>query len=180
MLPTDQPFLLYVGIRSPYKNFGMLIQAYSKWRRRKEVALVLVGARPWSDDERRQLAQLQIQDRVHLLQDADDETLCRLYNSAAAFVFPSLYEGFGIPLLEAMACGCPIIASRIPSTIEVAGDCSIYFDPMEEDDLLNALDIALFEGRNSGRIQAGLERVKFYSWDKTAAQILKIYRSVCA
>jgi glycosyltransferase involved in cell wall biosynthesis len=180
MLPTDQPFLLYVGIRSPYKNFGMLMQAYSKWRQRNDVALVSVGARPWSDDERRQLAQLQIQNRVQLLQDVDDETLCRLYNSAAAFVFPSLYEGFGISLLEAMACGCPIVASCIPSTTEVAGDCPIYFDPVEEDDLLNALDTVLFEGRNSGRIQAGLERVKFYSWDKTAAQTLNIYRSICA
>jgi glycosyltransferase involved in cell wall biosynthesis len=180
ILLTDQPFLLYVGIRSPYKNFGMLIRAYSKWHWRKEVALVLVGARPWSDDELQQLAQLQIQNRVQLLQDVDDETLCRLYNRAAAFVFPSLYEGFGIPLLEAMACGCPIVASRIPSTIEVAGECPIYFDPMEEDGLLNALDIALSDGRNRQRIQAGLKKVKSYSWDKTAEQTLKIYRSVYA
>jgi len=179
-LPTDQPFLLYVGVRSPYKNFGMLIQAYSKWRRRKEVALVLVGERPWPDEGRRQLAQLQIQNRVQLLQDVDDETLCRLYNKTAAFVFPSLYEGFGIPLLEAMTCGCPIVASRIPSTIEVAGDCPIYFNPMEEDDLLNALDVALFEGRNSERVRAGLERVKSYSWDKTAAETLEVYRAVCS
>jgi glycosyltransferase involved in cell wall biosynthesis len=180
VLLTDQPFLLYVGIRSPYKNFGMLVRAYSKWHRRGEIALVLAGARPWSDDELCQLAELQIQKRVQLLQDVDDETLCRLYNRAAAFVFPSLYEGFGIPLLEAMACGCPIVASRIPSTIEVAGDCPIYFDPMEEDSLLNALDVALSEGRNHQRIQAGLKKVKSYSWDKTAAQTLKIYRSVCA
>ncbi|MCJ7777214.1 MAG: glycosyltransferase family 4 protein [Sedimentisphaerales bacterium] len=179
-LQIEQPFLLYVGIRSPYKNFGMLIQAYRKWRRQKEVALVLVGARPWSDDERRQLAQLQIQNRVQLLQDVDDETLCRLYNSAAAFVFPSLYEGFGIPLLEAMACGCPIVASHIPSTIEVAGDCPIYFDLSEEDDLLNALDIALSEGRNSERVREGLKRVKSYSWDRTAAQTLEVYRNIYA
>ncbi|MDD5063423.1 MAG: glycosyltransferase family 1 protein [Phycisphaerae bacterium] len=179
-LPTDRPFLLYVGIRSPYKNFGMLMQAYSKWHRQKEVTLVLVGARPWSDDERRQLARLQIQDCVHLLQDVDDETLCRLYNKAAAFVFPSLCEGFGIPLLEAMTCGCPIVASRIPSTIEVAGDCPIYFDPAEEDDLLIALDTALSEGRNSARIQTGLKRVKSYSWDKTAAQTLEVYRNLYA
>jgi len=180
MLPTDQPFLLYVGIRSPYKNFDMLMRAYSKWRRRNEVALILAGARPWSNDERQQLAQLQIQDSVHLLQNVDDETLCRLYNRAVAFVFPSLYEGFGIPLLEAMSCGCPVVASRIPSTIEVAGDCPIYFDPMEEDGLLNALDIALSEGRNSKRVRTGLEKVKSYSWNKTAAQTLEVYRNIYA
>jgi alpha-1,3-rhamnosyl/mannosyltransferase len=117
---------------------------------------------------------------VQVLTDVDDQTLCQLYNQALGLVYPSLYEGFGIPLLEAMACGCPIVASRISSTIEVAGDCPIYFDPTEEDDLLNALDIALSQGRNSERIQTGLEKVKSYSWDKTAAQTLKIYRSVCA
>ena len=78
-----------------------------------------------------------------------------------------------------MACGCPIIASRIPSTVEVAGQCPIYFEPTEANDLLNALDIALSEGRNSERVQAGLERVKTYSWDKTAAETLKVYQAVC-
>ena len=83
-----------------------------------------------------------------------------------------------MPLLEAMARGCPIIASRIPSTIEVAKDCPIYFDPAEEDALLNALDTALSEGRNSERVRAGLEIVKSYSWDKTAAQTLEVYRVI--
>lgn len=179
-LKMEQPFLLYVGNRARYKNFEVLAKAYSRWSRRKEFTIVLVGARPISESERELMAGLAIERQVKLLQDIDDETLCRLYNSASVFVYPSLGEGFGIPLLEAMACGCPIVASRIPSTIEVAGDCPIYFDPAEEDDLLNALDIALSQGRNSGRIQIGLEKVKSYSWDKTAAQTLKIYRRVCA
>jgi glycosyltransferase involved in cell wall biosynthesis len=175
----EQPFLLYIGNRARYKNFDVLAKAYSIWHRRKDVALVLVGARPWSDGEWRQLAQLQVQSRIQLLQDVDDKTLCRLYNSAAAFVYPSLREGFGIPLLEAMACGCPIIASRIPSTVEVAGDCPAYFEPGKADDLLRAFDVVLSEGRNSGRVQLGFERARLYSWDKTAAQTLQIYRAVC-
>jgi len=179
-MPTTQPFLLYVGARNRYKNFDAMIQAYSVWSRRKDVALVLVGGRPWSADEEQRLAELGIQDRTHILADVDDETLCQLYNQALGFVYPSLYEGFGIPLLEAMACGCSVIASRIPSTIEVAGECPIYFDATEVDDLVNAFDIALSEGRNSGRVQAGLERVRFYSWDRTAAQTLKVYRTVHA
>jgi glycosyltransferase involved in cell wall biosynthesis len=78
------------------------------------------------------------------------------------------YESFGMPLLEAMACGCPIIASRIPSTIEVARDCPVYFEPEKTDDLLRAFDIVLSEGRNSEWVQTGLEIVKAYScsWDK--------------
>jgi len=140
----------------------------------------LVGTRPWSTDEQQCLAQLQIQHKVQLLADVDDETLRYLYNQAVALVYPSLYEGFGIPLLEAMACGCPIIASRIPSTIEVAEDCPIYFESTELDDLINAFDIALSEGRNSKRVQTGLRKVKSYSWDRTAAQTLKVYRTVHA
>ena len=173
---TKRPFLLFIGGRYPYKNFDGLIQAYSVWAHREEVALVVVGS-PLSVEKKR-LAELGIRDRVHLITDADDETLCHLYNQAAAFVYPSLYEGFGIPLLEAMACGCPVIASRIPSTIEVAGGCPIYFEPTELDSLVNAFDVSLSEGRDSERVWAGIERVKRYSWDKVAAQTLEVYRTL--
>jgi glycosyltransferase involved in cell wall biosynthesis len=177
---VEQPFLLYIGNRARYKNFDLLAKAYSLWHRRKEIALVLVGGRSFSESEQRLMEELAVAKQVKLLMDVDDETLCCLYNRAVAFVYPSLYEGFGMPLLEAMACGCPVIASRIPSTVEVAGDCPIYFDPTDVDDLVKAFDVALSEGRDSERIQTGLEKVKSYSWDKTAAQTLKIYRSVCA
>jgi glycosyltransferase involved in cell wall biosynthesis len=176
----EQPFLLYIGNRARYKNFDVLAKAYSLWHRRKEVALVLVGGKPVSSSEQQLIEELGIAKQVKLLGNVDDETLCGLYNRAVAFVSPSMYEGFGMPLLEAMACGCPVIASSIPATVEVAGDCPIYFDPAKEDDLLNALENAFLEGRNFERVQAGLERVKSYSWDKTTAQTLSIYRSVCA
>ena len=77
-----------------------------------------------------------------------------------------------------MACGCPIIASRIPSTLEVAGECPIYFEPIEADDLLAAFDIAVAEGRDSERVRLGLERVTHYSWDKAAEQVLKVYHAL--
>ncbi|MCP4110676.1 MAG: glycosyltransferase family 4 protein, partial [Desulfobacteraceae bacterium] len=170
------PFLLYVGDRNHYKNADRLLQAYSVWKHRKKVALVVVGGQ-WKADEERRLTDLGIQDYVRLFTGINDEELCKLYNQAIAFVYPSLYEGFGIPLLEAMACGCPIVASRIPSTVEVAGDCPIYFEPAEIDDLLNAFDIALSEGRESARVKAGLEKVTSYSWDKTAAQTLEVYQA---
>jgi len=179
---SSEPFLLYVGsrcryqdsYRTHYKNFSMLVQGYTVWPCREEVALVVVG-RLWSATERRHLAELGIQNRVHLLTDVDDEELCRLYDQADAFVYPSLYEGFGIPLLEAMACGCPVVASRIPSTIEVAGMCPVYFESAEVESLLAAFDMALSEGRDSERVRSGFERVKSYSWDKTAKQTLEVY-----
>ena len=175
--PIREPFLLYVGNRKNYKNVNTLFQAYSAWPGRKEISLVIVGE-IWSDDEECQLAELGIQAYVHLFTDVSDDELCRLYNQAVAFVYPSFYEGFGIPLLEAMACGCPIISSRIPSTIEVAEDCPIYFDPDEPDELRNAFDVVLSEGRNSERVRTGFKRVNQYSWDKTAVQTLEVYRAI--
>ena len=176
-IATKRPFLLFIGGRYPHKNFNGLIQAYNLWAHREEVALVVVG-NPWSGDEEKRFAELGIRDRVYLLTEVDDETLCYLFNQASAFVYPSLYEGFGIPLLEAMTCGCPIIASRIPSTIEVAGGCPIYFELTEVDSLVNAFDVALSEGRDSERVRSGIERVKRYSWDRVAAQTLEVYRTL--
>lgn len=175
-LPAAESFLLYVGSRAPYKNFHGLVRAYSAWPGRDEVALIVVG-QDWSADEGRLLRELGLAERVRLLTDVDDETLCVLYNRAAALVLPSFYEGFGIPLLEAMACGCPIVASRIPSTIEVAGDCPVYFEPTAMDSLWAALDLALSEGRDTARVQQGLQRVQRYSWDQAAQQTLEVYRS---
>ena len=172
-----RPFLLYVGKRSHNKNFETLLNAYSLWRNREKVGLIAVGP-AWSEDENRRLTKLNIQEKVLLTQAPDDKVLCDLYNQALAFVYPSLYEGFGIPLLEAMACGCPIIASRIPSTQEVAGDCPIYFEPLEVESLLFALESVFDESEVTHRVQAGLERVKNYSWERTARQTLDVYYSL--
>jgi glycosyltransferase involved in cell wall biosynthesis len=176
-IASKSPYLLYVGMRSHYKNFAVLLEAFSRWDRRTELRLAIVGP-PWSGEERQRLEALDIADRVHLLEDVDDERLCLLYNQASAFVYPSLFEGFGVPLLEAMSCGCPIIASRIPSTLEVAQECPIYFEPTEPEDLITAFDIAVADGRDSDRVRLGLQIVQCFSWDATAQQILEVYRAV--
>lgn len=176
-LPITKPFLLYVGYRAPYKNFGGLIDAYTVWSMRKEIGLIVVGM-DWTPDEQTQLLRKGIAEDIILLNNVDDQTLCYLYNQASALVHPSFYEGFGIPIIEAMACGCPVITSHIPSTVEIAGDIPIYFNPTKIDDMLTAFDIALSEGRNSKRVQTGLEWIKRYSWDKTAKQTLEVYKSL--
>lgn len=168
------PFLLYVGERGHYKNFRRLLEAYSRWPRREEVSLVVAG-RQWSEDEQRCLSASGIDHLVRLRTQVGDRSLGQLYSTAIGFVYPSLFEGFGIPLLEAMACACPIVASRIPSTIEVAGEVPIYFEPQELDDLVAALDAVVGEGRESKRTRAGIEWAKRYSWDKTARQTLEVY-----
>jgi len=177
MLSTTDPYVLHVGMRSYHKNLRLVLKAYSRWDKRGGIALVTVGA-PWSSKEMDYLESLGISDRVHLLTNIDDETLCQLYNQASAFVYPSLYEGFGMPLLEAMACGCPVIASRIPSTLEVAQECPIYFEPTQPDDLIAAFDVAIAEGRDCNRVRLGLQLVQDYSWDSTARQTLEVYRAL--
>lgn len=175
-LPSTEPYFLYVGSRAHYKNFDFLLDSFSRFQQ-KNMALFVVGP-PWTNEEIDRLEILKLRHRVYLFQEADDDLLCRLYNEAEAFVYPSLYEGFGIPLLEAMACGCPVIASRIPSTVEVAGDCPLYIEPPDQDDMIQAFDLVLAEGRHSKRVKTGLEHVKRYSWDKTAKATLDIYQSL--
>jgi len=173
----EKPYLLYVGSRASYKGFDDLLSAYSAWSERDDVILVVVGEK-WSSEEEKKLREHKIGDGVKLIENVNDVFLRHLYNQAVSLVFPSLYEGLGIPLLEAMACGCPIVASRIPTTIEVARNVPIYFEPGKAEDLLVALDHILSEGRDSLRSRIGLEYVKQYSWVKAARQTLEVYRSL--
>jgi glycosyltransferase involved in cell wall biosynthesis len=177
IMPTKQLFLLYLGSRRFYKNFDGLLQAYSVWDKKQDVALVAIGE-PWTAEEVKKLAEMGIQNTVQCLAHMDDESLCQLYNQAVALVYPSLYEGFGIPLLEAMACGCPIVASRIPSTFEVAEDVPIYFEPTKMESILHAFDAVLAENRNMARMEAGIKRSKLFSWESTSQQTLEVYRSL--
>ncbi|MBN2396107.1 MAG: glycosyltransferase family 4 protein [Candidatus Atribacteria bacterium] len=186
ILPSDfleqcsvpfKPYLLYVGRRSHYKNFMGLLRSYRLWNNRYNVNLVVVGPL-WTEIEKRFIEDNNLKHKVHLLTNINDRCLNVLYNQADAFIYPSIYEGFGIPLLEAMSTGCPIIASCIPSTIEVAGDCPIYFDVGEPDSLICAFEKMVLEGRQSEHVRKGLEKVQLYSWEKTASLILDGYRSL--
>jgi glycosyltransferase involved in cell wall biosynthesis len=143
----------------------------------KAVSLVVVGPE-WDEDELRVVERLGIEANVVGLQRVSDSVLVDLYQSASALVYPSLYEGFGLPLLEAMAAGCPIVASRIPSTVEVAGDYPIYFDPTSTEDLLVALSSALDRGRSVKMNRIGAEAVSRHSWDRTAQLTIECYRDV--
>jgi glycosyltransferase involved in cell wall biosynthesis len=175
-MPTH-PFILFVGSRVHYKGFDYLLEAFSGLPQPAFAQLVAVGA-PWSAAERRRLGAMGLEGAVVQLGPADDLLLSRLYNEAAAFVYPSLWEGFGIPLLEAMARGCPVVATRIPSTQEVAGDVPIYFEPGSVHGLRAALLEALNEGRGSPRTAKGRERALGYTWDRTARLFLEMYRGL--
>jgi glycosyltransferase involved in cell wall biosynthesis len=170
----DQPFILYVGTRHPYKNFKTLLSAYAAWPRRGEIKLLVVG-NPWSREELKEIATAGFQSDIICRSSISDEELCALYNQALAFVYPSLSEGFGIPLLEAMACGCQIVASRIPTSMEVAQDAPYYFDPLSKDELIAALEAACFSEKAKSRREDILAK---YSWDRNARSTLKIYEEL--
>jgi glycosyltransferase involved in cell wall biosynthesis len=166
----DQPFILYVGTRHPYKNFRTLLSAYAAWPRRSEIKLVVVG-NPWSREELKEIATAGSQSDISCRSSISDEELCALYNQALAFVYPSLSEGFGIPLLEAMACECPIVASRIPTSLEIARDVPYYFDPLNKDELAGD------ENRLIALRFAARQRAALFSWERAAQQTLDLYGS---
>ncbi|HEU0294630.1 MAG TPA: glycosyltransferase family 1 protein [Anaerolineales bacterium] len=172
------PFILYLGGRSSYKGFSNLVNTYSHWKFRHDVHLVVVGDE-WTRQETDLLSRAGIQDCVLLFGNINDQQLCDLYNQARAFIYPSHYEGFGIPLLEAMACGCPLIASDIPSTREVAGTIPFYFEVAKSEDLEEALNMCVEkELRKSKQVQAGLDWARQYSWRKTAQVFIDVYRNL--
>jgi len=171
------PFLLYVGKRKFYKGFSTLFDAYSKWDYKDDIKLIVVGGK-WERDEIELIKNNKLEENILLLESVNDDVLCDLYNQATAFIYPSLYEGFGIPLLEAMACGCPVIASKIPSTLEVAGDVPIYFEPGNPKSLLEALDFAIETDDREKIIADGLDKASQYSWDKSAEDFYKGIQSL--
>ncbi len=169
--------ILFIGNRSRYKNFAFLLRSFGSWSERNDMLLVIVGA-PLTASEQAQVTELALDDCVNVLSWIDDSDMCMLYNTAAAFVYPSVHEGFGIPLLEALACGCPIVASRIASTLEVAGDLPFYFAPEEENEFHVSLSAAIRHGRTEDRVLAGIRHAQSFSWDATARQFLTIYREL--
>jgi glycosyltransferase involved in cell wall biosynthesis len=175
----SQPYYLYVGGRTSYKNFDGLLSAFAKVVSvRPEIKLCVVGL-PFDETEEKLIADLKLTGHIEHYSYASDRLLAKLYRCSVAFVYPSLYEGFGIPPLEAMSCGTAVIASNCSSIPEVVGDAGILFDPKSTSDLADILLSLLDSPTERDRLIAkGHQRVKAFSWDKTVAQTLDVYRSV--
>lgn len=175
----NYPFILFVGTIEPRKNLGNLIQAYARLKARRQIdhKLVIAGQKGWLyDDVFRRVVDLRVSNDVVFLGYVDNTDLPGLYSLADAFVFPSLYEGFGLPPLEAMACGTPVVISAASSLPEVAGDAAVMIDPKDIDDLSQAIARVLDDGQlRSQLIQNGLERAKVLNWRATAEKLVSIY-----
>jgi glycosyltransferase involved in cell wall biosynthesis len=171
-------YILYAGSNKPHKNLPVLMQAYA--RLRTAPPLVVAGSLdPRFDAELREVERLGLGGRIRFLGAVNEDELPALYSGAEAFVFPSLYEGFGLPPLEAMACGVPVACSDIPSLREIAVNAALFFDPRDCESLASALESILTDKplRDDLRIR-GLQRSSELTWDSTAKETLEVYRSV--
>ena len=173
------PFFLYVGKRDGYKNFELLLKAFSVFHEINDTyRIIAVGGEEVSVKEMKLISDLRLSGFVEFVP-ADDQQLVAYYTTASALVYPSLYEGFGLPPLEAMTLGCPVIASKTSSIPEVCGDVPLYFNPFDVDSLVDAFN-QLFSSRDltDSRILKGLLQAKKYSWDSTMSNTLTFYRSL--
>ena len=173
-----RPSLLYVGYRGRYKNFRTLLQAYSSSPILREFELIAFGPYPLLRDEKKEIRRLGITDRVRFESGSDRELAAR-YQAAAAYIYPSKYEGFGLPPLEAMSHGCPVVCSNAGSIPEVVGDAGVYFDPNNPEELRTALErVATTETLQADLRTRGYARIAEFSWEKCAAETAQIYREI--
>ena len=178
----EKPYLLFVGTLEPRKNITAIIQAFNQLKSEQKIEhqLLLVGSKGWLYEPILEaINQSSYRDDIHHLDYVSDSSMIDLYKGATLFVYPSHYEGFGLPVLEAMSLGCPVITSNTSSIPEVAGDAAIMVSPADVEELANAL----YQVINSPSLrqtlrQAGYKQAATFSWKRTAQSTISAYRSL--
>jgi len=179
-LNLPKKYILFVGNRGYYKNFSFFLNSISSlFDEEKDLYLICAGGGVFSEEELHLLNDLKIKMKVLHYPIVDDSTLSQLYRKAILFVFPSLYEGFGIPVLEAFSCGCAVAASNCSSLPEVGGEAVNYFDPKDSDSIQNVVAEIVHNNslQDSLRIR-GYQRLKLFSWEKTAMKTKNVYNNM--
>lgn len=177
---VNKPFLLSVGSFYPHKNLANLFCAFQRLRRDygRDWQLVAVGSKDYFYEQMRKSVKLDREtwDNIVFTDAVDDKILDGLYRAARLFVFPSYYEGFGLPALEAASRGLPVVASKAAAIPEIMGAAAYYFDPANPSAMAAALDRVGGSAKIQARLaQSGFERLKHFDWDKTAAQTMSVY-----
>ena len=173
-------FLLFLGSIEPRKNLRNLLLAYLELDEslRKEFKLVLVGFKGWKNEGIMSLIQKMKED-IFYIGYVPEEDLGKFYSLARVFVYPSFYEGFGLPPLEAMACGCPVIVSSVASLPEVCGEAAYYVDPHDVHNIVQGLNQVLTDEAQRGFLRVrGMERAKLFSWGKAAMEHLRVFEQL--
>ncbi|MBR6962385.1 MAG: glycosyltransferase family 4 protein [Prevotella sp.] len=172
------PYILYVGRRSKYKNFSRFIEAFSLIHHKYPDLKVVCTFNSFSDGELQMFNRFGVREKIlHI--EADEKLMLQLYHQALFFVFPSLYEGFGMPILEAWACGCPVLLSEASCFPEIAADAGLYFNPESEEDISEKMCMALDDEKLLAKLaDLGKKRVLQFSWQRCATQHMKLYESL--
>jgi glycosyltransferase involved in cell wall biosynthesis len=171
------PYLLHVGPRGEYKNFALLLRAFSATKAlSRGLGLVCFGGPNVSSEEHEMIRAAGLVDERFRHLRGDDDMLARCYRDATALVMPSLYEGFGIPLLEAMSFGCPVCSSNGGALAEIAGEAALFFDPKDVEACSAALETIVFDASaRKALIELGHDRVKHFGWQKCADETCAAY-----
>ncbi|MEY2702312.1 MAG: hypothetical protein RLY43_945, partial [Bacteroidota bacterium] len=181
MINIRKPYILFVGDRGGYKNFNNLVLAYSKSKFLKNnFSLVVFGGGEFNSDELNLLNdnKLVINDNVHIY-NGTDESLAFLYKNALCMVYPSMYEGFGLPLLEAMSMGCPVVASNTSCIPEIVGNAAYLFNPYSLDDIEDSLNKVIDgEFLRAQLISNGYIRLENFSWEKCGRETFQCYKKI--
>lgn len=176
----ERPFVLAVGTIQPRKNYQMLIRAFKMVAEQMPHMLVIAGGKGWMEEE--MIAEIQrqgLQERVIFSGFVDDDDLPALYRGASLLVFPSLYEGFGLPIIEAMASGLPALISNASCLPEVGGEAAVQLPPTDEAGWTHAILALLQDERKLESMKAaGIERAKLFTWKRAAKQLLTLYHSL--
>jgi glycosyltransferase involved in cell wall biosynthesis len=172
------PYILYVGDRRSYKNFGLMAEVFSKNEFLREFKLICFGGGAFTRAESVMIAFNKLNDNF-VQMDGNESVMSNIYANALAFVYPSHYEGFGIPMLEAMYYGCPVAASNSSCLPEIGGDAALYFDPNSSEELADKLKSAIFDSNIKQELSVkGKLREKEFSWDECANNTQNFYKEI--
>ena len=167
--------ILYIGGRGKYKNFKNFIKAFiSNEKIKKYFKIVCFGGGKFNLNEMNLFHEKKINDKISYI-DGNDLVLARLYKSSTCMIYPSLYEGFGLPVIEAMALGCPVVAGNCKPIMETAGDAALFFNPMDVEDISQKLEASLNPNNTNILIERGFQQIKNYKWNDCAKKTLNFY-----
>jgi len=175
-----EKYILFIGERQAYKNFKFFVKSIAPLLfEQRDLKLLCCGSVNFNTEEKQLISELKLEGRVLHKVINNDTSLAFLYHNALAFIFPSLYEGFGIPILEAFSCGCPVVISNTGSFTEIGGDAAQYFDPRSESSILQVISEVLNDDcKRSNMKQRGFKQLEKFSWEKTAQLTKEIYKEV--
>ena len=179
------PYVLFVGTLQPRKNIAKLIEAFAKLKTenlklKTSLDLVIVGRKGWDYEKILEAPdKFGVSERVKFLEDVTNEDLPLFYKNAEVFVLPSLYEGFGLPILEAMQYDCPVVTSNVSSLPEAGGDAAIYFDPNNAEDIAEKIEKVISDPKlREEMVRKGKEQIKKFSWEKSAKDVVRIFETI--